>query len=395
MRRLGDTTALLARLRRQTNALPTAVAGGETRMTETTGFGPNPGALRMLVYVPEGLDPGAPLVVVLHGCTQRAEAYAQAAGWLTLADRHGFVVLAPEQSQANNPNRCFNWFQPEDTACGRGEAASIAAMVDHAVREHRLDPERVFVTGLSAGGAMTSALLAAYPETFAAGAVVAGLPHGVADNLPEALQAMNGAPARCAAETGRRMHRNRRPGATLPRVSVWHGGADHTVRPDNAAAIARQWAAAHGLPAEPDETRTLPGRTRAVWRRPGTEEVLIECNLIDGLGHGAPLATGGPEGVGAAGPFMLEAGVSSSLEIARFWGIAEAADPVAAGRLSTLEPEVLEFEEQRGRVGVAGLGDQVMASLAGRVPADVQGVIEKALASAGLMERPERPTGTG
>ncbi len=175
---------------------------GGAGMTEVTGFGFNPGSLRMLSHAPADLPPMAPLVVVLHGCTQTAEAFAAGSGWLALADRHGFAVLAPEQVQANNPNRCFNWFAPDDVERGRGEAASIVAMVGHAIARHGLDPSRVFVTGLSAGGAMTLAMLASYPDVFAAGAVVAGLPFGVARNVQEAMRAMHRADGRGGAALG-------------------------------------------------------------------------------------------------------------------------------------------------------------------------------------------------
>src|SRR5471032_986879 len=130
-------------------------------------FAPNPGNLRMFRYLPgasaragatnqEALKAGAPLVVVLHGCGQTASGYDLGAGWCQLADQLGFAVLAPEQKAVNNPNTCFNWFNPEDITRGQGEAASIAAMIQTLIETHRLDGGRVFITGLSAGGAMAS-----------------------------------------------------------------------------------------------------------------------------------------------------------------------------------------------------------------------------------------------
>jgi len=382
---LGETTALLTRLRRRGEAFAKAGEGAraEVRMSEVRSFGANPGALRMLSYAPEALPPGAPLVVVLHGCTQRAEAHAEAAGWLTLADRYGFAVIAPEQTPANNHNRCFNWYETGDAARGRGEAASIRAMVAHAVREHGSDPARVFVTGLSAGGAMTGVMLAAYPDVFAGGGVVAGLPFGVADNLQEALGAMMGAAGRGSAALANRVMRAAPRGGRVPRLSIWHGDADSTVKPSNADEIAKQWAAAHGLPARPTAVETLPGRTRAVWRR-ADGEVLIESNRLQGFGHATPLATRGADGVGSAAPYMLEAGVSASLEIARFWGVA--GERVRAGepaREASLEPEAANDETEPD--GLLGIGDQVMASVNGRVPGGVGEVIARALRTAGLM----------
>jgi poly(3-hydroxybutyrate) depolymerase len=266
-------------------------------------------------------------------------------------------------------------------------------MVAHAVREHGLDAGRVFVTGLSAGGAMTSVMLAAYPDVFAAGAIVAGLPFGVADNLQAALGAMYAGRAWSAADLGDLVRGAAPAGGRVPRVSIWHGDADATVRPHNAVEIAKQWTSAHGLRAEPDEMQTLPGRTRALWRSPGGE-VLVESNLIQGLGHGTPLQTSGPDGVGTAAPYMLEAGVSSSLEIARFWGIAPAGEATRAADASTQskpqpkrrpEPEQPRASSPPLPEGAA-IGEQVMATVSRHVPPGVQDVISKALKTAGLLK---------
>src|ERR1700761_645286 len=157
-------------------------APATTPLTEAP-FAPNPGNLRMFRYLPRGLKPGAPLVVVLHGCGQTASGYDAGAGWSQLAGQLGFALLAPEQKAVNNPNTCFDWFNPEDIARGQGEDASIAAMIADIEATHRLDAKRVFLTGLSAGGAMTAVILANYPELFAGGAIIAVLPFGVAGNV--------------------------------------------------------------------------------------------------------------------------------------------------------------------------------------------------------------------
>ena len=95
-----------------------------------------------------------------------------------------------EQQGANNANTCFNWFNPDDIARGRGEASSIRQMVARMVTDHKIDPRRIFMTGLSAGGAMTSVMLAAYPDVFAGAPMIAGLPYGIAGNVREALDGM-------------------------------------------------------------------------------------------------------------------------------------------------------------------------------------------------------------
>lgn len=171
-------------------------------LVEMGGFGSNPGRLRMLAYVPARLAARPALVVVLHGCTQSAADYVRGAGWLTLADRFGFALLCPEQRRLNNPRLCFNWFLPDDTTRDQGEPLSIRQMVHTMVARFGLDGDRVFVTGLSAGGAMTSVLLATYPDVFAGGAIIAGLPYGCAHNAHEALRAMFEGQDRPAREWG-------------------------------------------------------------------------------------------------------------------------------------------------------------------------------------------------
>jgi poly(hydroxyalkanoate) depolymerase family esterase len=373
---LAETTARLKRLRR---GVLESSEGAPGKMTDTPSFGPNPGALRMLTYRPEDGGRGMSLVVVLHGCAQRAEAFTRQAGWLALADRYGFVVVAPEQSPANNPNRCFNWFEPQDSRRGHGEAASIAGMVAHAVRTHHVDPARVFVTGLSAGGAMTTVMLANYPDVFAAGAVVAGLPYGVAHGMASAIGAMQGGGSHIPTELGDLVRGATSTHLPLPRIAIWHGDADHTVRPRNASDVAIQWVEAHGLSLESGASEVLSNWTRTVWREPGSGRAMIELNLVPGLGHGAPLSTSGEAGLGSEGPYMLEAGVSSSAEIARFWGLTEgAATPAIVDR----DADVREAAEKRPALFV--VGEKVMSSISPHIPPAVREIVEKALKRAGL-----------
>src|SRR5262249_42572320 len=291
-----------------------------TDLEEAYGFGSNPGNLRMFTYVPATLSANPGLVVVLHGCKQTAAGYDHGAGWSTLAERYGFALLFPEQQQANNPNTCFNWFNPADARRGRGEPLSIRQMIERMVVDHGIDRDRIFVTGLSAGGAMTSVMLACYPEAFAAGAIIAGLPHGAATNVQQAFESMFQSPPRPARDWGDLVRAASPHEGPWPRISVWHGKADMTVIPANADAIVAQWANVHGLPMTPSMQAIVDGYPRQVWVN-GAGDELIESYTITDMAHGTPLATGDAEGIGVAGPFLLEAGISSSYHIARFFGL--------------------------------------------------------------------------
>ena len=376
MASLGETVAALAAQKWRTSANDAEGAG----LCDVPLFGDNPGALRMLIHAPTGRAAKAPLVVVLHGCTQTAQAYALGAGWTELADRCGFVLLCPEQTRANNPNLCFNWFQPEDTRRGAGEAASIHAMVRRAVADYDLDPRRVFVTGLSAGGAMANVMLAAYPETFAAGAIIAGLPYGSASNMPEAFAAMrNGRslPARALGDAVRAASDHRGP---WPRVSVWQGDQDSTVMAGVADDLISQWRDVHGVESAVAGQRSSGRRRDAVWHN-GLGEPVVELHQLAGMGHGTPLGRDLEGGCGTAGPFLLEVGVSSTLEIARSWGLAER----QSAQAGPAPHPPASAEPRRSAASHAFAPTTASLPSLHDLTSEVGGVITGALRSAGLL----------
>jgi poly(hydroxyalkanoate) depolymerase family esterase len=352
----------LARLKPFARPFPGQTARSP-RLRAFDRFGSNPGNLGAWCFVPADPDGLMPLVVVLHGCTQTAHGYDIGSGWSQLAEAHGFAVLYPEQQRANNPNLCFNWFESAHTRRASGEAMSIAQMIEAMIARHGVDPARVFVTGLSAGGAMTSVMLAAYPEKFAGGAVIAGLPHGAATSVQGAFQQMR-AHAPSSRTTGAAIKSASPHRGPWPTVSVWHGTADTTVDPSNADAIVKQWREVHALPDAPSETGMVDGQARRAWHDAAGRTV-IEDYRIAGMGHGVPLATG--EGVGEAGPFMLEAGISSPLHSARTWGLLEPGVVVAT---SAAEPAPSPVPEPIAAPASSQIGQ----------------VIEQALRSAGLMK---------
>jgi poly(hydroxyalkanoate) depolymerase family esterase len=288
-------------------------------LTEVVRFGTNPGNLRMFEFVPDRLAPSRPLVLILHGCTQTAAGYDEGAGWSTLAERYGFALVFAQQKRANNLQTCFNWFQPEDIARDSGEAHSIRQMVEYMVARHRLGREWIYVTGLSAGGAMTMVMLTAYPDVFAGGAAIAGLPYGCATNVQEALACMFQGCTRPAEAWGGLVRAASGHHGPWPKLSVWHGTADTTVAPVNADEIIKQWTNVHRLDPEPSAVETIDGYPRQVWRGP-TGEAVIESYTITSMAHGTPMSTRG-DALGTPGPFLLDVGISSSYHIARFWGL--------------------------------------------------------------------------
>lgn len=294
-------------------------------LAQVTDFGINPGELLMCVYVPPGLSNGRPLVVALHGCSQQAKDYGDGPGWTRLADEYRFALLLPQQTPTNNPMRCFNWFEPNDvkrhdTAGTTGEAASIWAMIQKVQADYKTDPKQVYVTGLSAGGAMTAALLAAYPEVFMGGATVAGIPYGCARGMVDGLGCMNSGKDLSPEEWGDRV-RAAAPGHTtgdsVPKIAIWQGSADGTVKPMNADELVDQWTDVIGIDRTPDGTETING-TECKSYTDGSGTVLVKRCITPGMDHGVAID---PPGCGKPAPFILDKDICSSRLSVTFWGL--------------------------------------------------------------------------
>jgi poly(hydroxyalkanoate) depolymerase family esterase len=372
---------------------------GRSPLVEVSDFGTNPGALRMFSFVPDNLPPAPGLVVVLHGCGQTAAGYDLGAGWSTLAKRYGFALLMPEQQPSNNANTCFNWFNPDDTTRDSGEACSIRQMIARMVSDHAIDAHRIFVTGLSAGGAMTSVMLATYPEVFAGGAIIAGLPFGAATNLREALSGMSQSSSRSASEWGDVVRNASDHKGPWPKLSVWHGSADRTVNPANANEIVKQWLDVHDLPLAPMSEAEVDGYPRQVWWNSDGETV-IESYTITDMAHGTPLGNAdNDEPYGVRGAFLIEAGISSSYHIANFFGLTEWIRQPKAASAAVASKEVartvpVAFPAPTSMPDLATVLWPQMGSSRRPEPAqhsrrsaiDVGSVITRALTAAGLIK---------
>ena len=405
MRPLAANIDFLRRLPRLTGLSGFGLYGGgylpdvRSPLTEVTDFGANPGGLRMFSFLPPDRPKRPALVVVLDGCGQDASGYDHGAGWSTLARRYGFALLMPQQQEINNANTCFNWFNPEDVTRDQGEAASIRRMIDKMVYDHNINRRRIYITGLSAGGAMTSAMLAVYPEVFAAGAVIAGLPFGIAGNVREALSGMMSSPSRPARELGDLVRGASRHRGPWPRLSVWHGSEDRTVHPGNADEIVKQWLDLHGLPEAPMSEAKVDGYPRQVWWN-AEGQTVVESYTISGMAHGTPIGLAEEERYGAAGAFLIEAGISSSYHIAKFFGLTRRVRQTKAQAEATAKNVLSVAARERAKpfpavAPVTLQGPDLSATLwprtAVRNPApprprrsfDVSGVITRALTAAG------------
>ncbi len=363
---------------------PIPPLAGTGSLSEIDGLTANPGALTGQIYRPKSLKPLAPLVVVLHGCTQGGVGYADAAGCFELADRHGFAVLIPQQARANNQNLCFTWFEPGDITRGRGEVASIKAMIDRAVAEHGLDRARVFVTGLSAGAAMAGAMLATYPETFAGGGLIAGLPYGTATSMPAALQQMSGGTPLGGDQLGDLVRRASKHAGSWPKVSIWHGGADRTVSPVNGEASLAQWLAVHKL-AQRKPAHNDSGAFRHRSWEDADGKIVVEYVAIPHMGHGTPIGPGVGRRVGKPAPYVLDVGIASSERLLEFWGITGAAAEhreerkPAPPQARALVPHVAQPESRRFARRLEPTGRH-------RSEVGIEKTIKDALRAAGLMK---------
>lgn len=291
----------------------------EAALPAVSGFD-NPGNLTMYKYVPSALAANAPLVVALHGCTQNGEEYLNNAGWKKMADQFRFAVLVPEQKSANNQNKCFNWFEPGDYRRGQGESRSIINAMDKVIADHQLDRSRVYVSGLSAGGAMTSVMLGSYPDRFAGGAVMAGVVYGCASDLWSGLSCMNN-PGTDPNALGDAV-RNANPGYSgpWPKVQVWHGKNDDKVSIANLSAIVRQWTNVLGTDQNADSTVTLGNATRKSYTR--ADQVVVESFEVAGMGHSVATDPGNEvDQCGAGVKYYEDANVCASFVVGKFFGI--------------------------------------------------------------------------
>lgn len=237
------------------------------------------GKMSYMLYRPPGMKDGMPLVIMLHGCTQGPEDFARGTGMNVLADEMGFVVAYPRQTSAANMQRCWNWFKPGDQQRDKGEPALIAATTRRIVSDLHADAHRVYVAGLSAGGAAAAILGAAYPDIYAAIGVHSGLGCGAARDMPSAFAAMSNGPSKSQLSAKSRKF--------VP-VITFHGDDDATVNEENSARIIADASHQCGINLVlRNETGGSAGarrHTRETRSEPGGS-IMIERWTVHGAGH--------------------------------------------------------------------------------------------------------------
>jgi len=303
-------------------------------LTSVSSFGTNPGNLLMYYYAPSSPKSPAPLVVALHGCTQSANEYADRTEWHVLANKYGFYVVFPQQQSSNNQNKCFNWFEPGDIARGQGEALSIKQMVDYMKSRFNIDSSKVFVTGLSAGGAMTSVMMATYPDVFAGGAVMAGIPYKCATTMTEGFTCMSGVDK--TPQQWGDLVRGAYSGYSgpYPTLMVFQGSSDYTVRDVNMTELVDQWTNVHGTDQTPEVTETFRTATRKIYRNSSGKDVVVTY-YISGMGHGITVDPGtNQDQGGTTGAYSEDKDIYSSYYAAQFWGL------TGSGSSDTTPPSV-------------------------------------------------------
>ena len=281
------------------------------------------------LFAPAGFEgESLPLVVMLHGCTQDPDDFAAGTRMNELAQAEGFFVLYPAQAARSNSHKCWNWFSPADQRRGSGEPALLAGMVRHVLQTHPIDSDRVYVAGLSAGGAMAAILASEYPDLFAAAGVHSGVAAGAAHDVPSAFSVMKNGPTSApswptaGATSWPTPTRDAKADASSRRlpapVIVFHGDADPTVSAANgdaviAAVLANSDAVAQQIAGD-DVTAKRPVR-RTVWRPAGAAAdapTLAEQWVIEGAPHAW-------SGGASAGSFTDPNGPDASREMLRFF----------------------------------------------------------------------------
>jgi poly(hydroxyalkanoate) depolymerase family esterase len=271
--------------------LVAAPPASSASLTEVTGFGTNPTNLRMHLYVPDSAPARPAIVVAVHYCTGSGPAFHSGTEFASLADRYGFVVVYPSATRSGS---CFDVSSPQALRRdGGSDPVGIMSMVRYVQQRHNGDPDRVYVTGASSGAMMTNVLLGDYPDVFKAGAAFMGVPFGcfaTTDGSSWNSACANGQVVRTPQQWGD-LVRAAHPGYSgpRPRMQIWHGTEDATLRYPNFQEQIKQWTNVHGVGQTPVLSDTpRPGWARTRYGSAG-EQAPVEAISLQGVGHNLPM----------------------------------------------------------------------------------------------------------
>jgi poly(hydroxyalkanoate) depolymerase family esterase len=291
------------------------------------------GSRRYKLFVPSG-DAGKPLplLVMLHGCLQDPDDFALGTRMNTIAEEQRIFVLYPAQSEAANQTRCWNWFNAANQHRDQGEPSIIAGMTREVIGSQNIDARRVYIAGMSAGGAMAAIMAATYSDLYAAVGIHSGMPYGAAQNLLAAIAAMKDGTA-----SGARL-----PSRSIPLI-VFHGDQDVMVNARNGEQLVSQWLGGPA-PKRRQDTSTAQasaGNGRAFTRtryRDGAGHALAENWLVHDAGHAW-------SGGGSVGSFTDSSGPDASREMLRFFSAVsqDAARSERGGLLQRIKERVRTF----------------------------------------------------
>ena len=295
----------------------------EAGLTKLENFGDNEGNLLGYYHAPIGATSNMPLLVVLHGCSQNALEVALLSDWNKLADEYGFYVLYPEQRTINNSSKCFNWFQPIDNEKDKGENSSILEMITKMQTDFNLNVQQTFITGLSAGGAMTMVMISVYPDVFEGAAIMSGLPYKSANNVFTSGSALRGDVDKTPQEWGD-LVRNENPTYLGPyaKLTVFHGEQDNIVNFQNCTEIVEQWANVLDLNLQ-DRIESYPtSDIRKLEYFDANNNILISKFEIDNMNHSLSINPGDAidEG-GVEGQYGKDKDFFSSYWVAKFFNL--------------------------------------------------------------------------
>ncbi|MGB2740736.1 MAG: PHB depolymerase family esterase [Cognaticolwellia sp.] len=288
-------------------------ANSLAQLSALTEFGSNPGELSASFF--KGTTDNKSLVVLLHGCVQKGEELAQQSGLLALANKKQFSLLIPQQSQNNNIKSCFNWFSKQDIEKDQGESLSIKNMITTVNAEQNFD--NIYIVGLSAGAAMASSMLVNYPDLFAAGAIIAGIPYPCADDLITAIACMRGGPSQSPTELTT-LVKNKMPAQShWPTLSVWTGDKDSVVNPKNAQNLALHWAQL----SQSSQPIIVQHQGYKVSQWQGKNKQLnVELIEVENMDHGIAVAPTLTDG-GSEAAFVIKTPISTILYLLDAWKI--------------------------------------------------------------------------